>query len=94
MKITRDEILHVARLARLDLDEEDVARFTRQVSDILEYVETLSEVDTTDVPPMSHAIDVHNAFREDVVLPSMGAQAALANAPEKEGSEILVPKVI
>ncbi len=94
MKLTKKEIMHVAALARLDLSEQDAERFTSQVGDILGYVEKLSNVDTKGVKSTSHAIDRENAFRQDEVRPSMGSEAALENAPEKEDKDILVPRVI
>ncbi|MFH1887734.1 MAG: Asp-tRNA(Asn)/Glu-tRNA(Gln) amidotransferase subunit GatC [Pseudomonadota bacterium] len=94
MKITTGELLHVARLARLSVDEKDVAEFTRQVGDILEYVDTLNQADTRAVPPTSHSLDRVNAFREDGARPSLGTDELLENAPDREGPDILVPKII
>ena len=67
MALTREEVLHVAQLARLSFKPEEVDRLTRQLNDILAYVEKLQEVDTTGVPPMAHAVPVFNVFREDEV---------------------------
>jgi aspartyl-tRNA(Asn)/glutamyl-tRNA(Gln) amidotransferase subunit C len=94
MAITREEILHVARLARLALSEEDVESFTRQVGDILSYMDKLKSVDTTGVPQTAHPVVAGEAFRKDEVKPSMEASEALANAPEKEDGEFIVPKII
>ena len=94
MKITKDEVLYVADLARLDLDENSINRFADQIGNILEYVNTLNSVDTEGIVPTSHAIFLSNAFREDEVKESIGADKALANAPEKEDGHFIVPKVI
>jgi len=94
MKITKDEVLHVASLARLEIDDADVDRFAGQVGTILDYVDTLKKVDTTGVPATSHAITLTNAFREDEVKGQLDPEDALANAPEKESGAFVVPKII
>ncbi|MDO9565954.1 MAG: Asp-tRNA(Asn)/Glu-tRNA(Gln) amidotransferase subunit GatC [Candidatus Desulfaltia sp.] len=94
MKITKDEVVYTADLARLDLDENSINRLAEQIGDILEYVDTLNSVDTKGITPTSHAVFLSNAFREDEVKESIGADKALANAPEKEGGNFIVPKVI
>ena len=94
MKITKTEVLHVAQLARLEIDDADVDRFAGQIGTILEYVDTLKQVDTTGVPATSHAITLTNAFREDEEQDHLDPQAALANAPEKEDGAFVVPKVL
>lgn len=94
MKITRDEVVYTADLARLDLNENSIDRFADQIGNILEYVDTINSVDTEGIVPTSHAISLSNAFREDEVKESMGVDKALANAPEKEGGNFVVPKVI
>ena len=94
MKITKTEVLHVAHLARLDIGETDIDRFARQIGTILDYVDTLKQVDTTGVPATSHAIVRTNAFREDELQNHLDPDAALANAPEKDEGAFVVPKVI
>lgn len=94
MKITKEEVLHVADLARLDLDEESMDTFVGQLGTILEYVDTLNHVDTKGVKPTSHAIFLTNAFREDEPAGHLDRDSALANAPEKEEGSFLVPKVV
>ncbi|QTA83725.1 Aspartyl/glutamyl-tRNA(Asn/Gln) amidotransferase, subunit C [Desulfonema limicola] len=94
MKITKQEVLHVARLARLDMDDESVDKFAGQIGTILEYVDTLQQVDTRGVKPTSHAISLSNAFREDGEISHMDRDKALANAPEKEDGYFIVPKVV
>ena len=94
MKITKEEVRHVADLARLDLDDAAVDTFAGQLGTILEYVDTLNHVDTTGVRPTSHAISLTNAFREDVPTVHLEREKALANAPEKEDGSFLVPKIV
>ena len=93
-KISKDEVAHVANLARLSLDTEAVIKFTTQLNDILLYMEKLNEVDTAGVEPMSHAIARKNAFRPDTVAESLPIEVSLANAPDAKGSCFEVPKVI
>lgn len=94
MKITKDEVLHVAELARLDMDESSIDTFAAQIGDVLEYVDTLNRVDTRGIHPTTHAIALTNAFREDEETGHLDPQQALANAPEKENGSFVVPKVI
>ena len=94
MKITREEIRHVAELARLELDDEAVETFVEQIGRILDYVATLERVDTAGVQPMSHAIFLKNAFRPDAPGRHLDNAEALANAPEKDERSFLVPKVV
>jgi len=94
MKITKKEVVHVANLARLDLDEESIGKFAEQIDNILEYVDILNCVETKGVAPTSHAIFLTNAFREDKVKEHLDRNKALANAPEKEDGNFVVPKVI
>ncbi|MFO7714739.1 Asp-tRNA(Asn)/Glu-tRNA(Gln) amidotransferase subunit GatC [Desulfosarcina sp.] len=94
MKISKAEVLHVAHLARLDINDADVDRFSDQIGTILDYVDTLKQVETTGVPATSHAITLTNAFREDEVREHLDPQASLANAPEKDNGSFVVPRVI
>ena len=94
MALTRDEVLHVATLARLSLEPAEIDLFTRQLNDILAYVEKLQELNTTGVPPLAHVIPVSNVFRPDAVTPCLDREAALSNAPAKENGAFLVPKII
>ncbi len=93
-KITREQMVHVAQLARLHLDDAAVELYTKQLGDILTYMDTLNRLDTKGVPPTSHAIFINNAFRDDEVKPSIPVAQALANAPESEDGSFVVPKVI
>jgi len=94
MKITRQEVQHVAGLARLELSEAEVDRMTGQLDAILTYVAKLDELDTTGVAVTTHTQGVVNAFREDEVRPSLARQEALANAPDQNGESFVVPRVI
>ena len=89
--ISREEVLHVARLARLALSEEEVARFQEQLSAILEAVGKVSELDLVGVPPTSHPLEVVNVWADDEPHDSLGVDDALANAPAREGDFFRVP---
>jgi len=94
MKISREEVIHVADLARLDIDKEHIEKFALQLGKILEYVDTLENVDTTGVRPTTHAISMTNAFREDEEKSRFDRDSALANAPDKADGNFIVPKVV
>jgi aspartyl-tRNA(Asn)/glutamyl-tRNA(Gln) amidotransferase subunit C len=94
LKITSEIVQHVARLARLDLDEEEARKMQDQLGDILGYIGLLEELDLGDVPPTSHVMEMANVMREDEVRPSLPVEKGLANAPEKEGTAFKVPRII
>ena len=94
MKITRKEVEHVAKLARLALKEEEIETFTLQLSNILTYVDKLNELDTTDVDPTSHVLRVKNVLRDDEVKKSIDREKVLGNAPDRTEEFFRVPKVI
>jgi aspartyl-tRNA(Asn)/glutamyl-tRNA(Gln) amidotransferase subunit C len=94
LKITKDEVLYVADLARLNLDEAAIGKFAGQIGEILDYVDKLNAVNTDGVKPTSHAISLTNAFREDEQHEHLNREQALANAPEKEDGNFVVPKVV
>jgi aspartyl-tRNA(Asn)/glutamyl-tRNA(Gln) amidotransferase subunit C len=94
MKISVSDVEYVARLARLELSEEEKCLFAGQMGAILGYVEKLKELNTDGILPTSHAVPMENAFREDVACPSIGIEKALANAPDRAESFYRVPKVI
>ena len=89
--IDREQLLHVARLARLELREDEVERLEAQLNDILAAVSKVSELDLSDVPPTSHPLDVVNVWEADDPKPCLTAEEALANAPEREGNFFKVP---
>ena len=94
MALTRDEVLHVANLARLTLAPAEIELFTRQLNDILAYVEKLQELDTEGVEPLAHVIPVFNVFREDAVSQGLDRESALDNAPAREEGAFVVPRII
>jgi aspartyl-tRNA(Asn)/glutamyl-tRNA(Gln) amidotransferase subunit C len=89
--IDRDQVLHVARLARLELSEEEVERMSKELSDVLGHIEKIGELNLMDVPPTTHVIEVSNALRPDVPEPSLPREVALANAPAVADGGFLVP---
>jgi aspartyl-tRNA(Asn)/glutamyl-tRNA(Gln) amidotransferase subunit C len=91
MAISRDDVLHVARLARLELSDAEVERFREQLSAILDAVSKVQELDLADVPPTSHPLDVVNVWRDDEPRPSLPVEEALANAPATEDGMFKVP---
>jgi aspartyl-tRNA(Asn)/glutamyl-tRNA(Gln) amidotransferase subunit C len=91
MAITRDEVLRVARLARLELTEDEIERFTAQLSAILEAVAKVSELDLSGVEPTAHPLDIVNAWADDEPRTCLPVEEALANAPERENGFFKVP---
>ena len=81
MSLTREQVLHIARLARVGVTEEDVARLQEQLSEILEHFEALRALDTEGVPPTSHPLPLESVMRSDEVRPSLSTEDVLANAP-------------
>ena len=94
MALGKNEVNYVANLARIEIKEDEVDKFANQLSDILKYVEKLNEVDTEDIEPMAHAVDIPTPLREDKVKNPKGKEAALSNAPEKDEDYFKVPKII
>jgi len=91
MGIDRDTVMHVARLARLDLRPDEIDRLTVELDAILEAVSKVAELDLADVPPTSHPLDLVNVWGDDVPRPSLPLDEALANAPAREGDLFRVP---
>jgi aspartyl-tRNA(Asn)/glutamyl-tRNA(Gln) amidotransferase subunit C len=89
--ITKDEVLHVARLARLELTEEEVERFQGQLSQILEAVSKVSELDLSDVPPTAHPLQIANAWAEDEPRACLTREEAFANAPDELDGHFRTP---
>ena len=94
MSVSRDDVRHVAQLARLDFSEDEEAQMADELSQILDYVDKLDELDTSGVPPMSHVLDVTNVFRPDAVEQRIDRAQALELAPEADDEYVRVPKVI
>ncbi len=93
-EITRDEVAHLADLARIDLDAAELEHLAPQLSVILESVASISAVAGDDVPPTSHPLPLTNVFRDDVVTPGLTAEQALANAPEQDQQRFSVPRIL
>jgi aspartyl-tRNA(Asn)/glutamyl-tRNA(Gln) amidotransferase subunit C len=91
MAISREDVLHVAALAQLELAEDEIARLTEELNAILAAVGKVSELDLSDVPPTSHPLAVVNVFRPDEPLPSLSLDDVFANAPERDGDAFRVP---
>jgi aspartyl-tRNA(Asn)/glutamyl-tRNA(Gln) amidotransferase subunit C len=89
-----DQVRWVAHLARLELADEELPAMTRHLSAIIEYVNQLQKLNTDGVEPLAHALDIHNVFRADAPAPSLPVDAALANAPAREGDFYSVPAVL
>jgi len=94
MALSRDDVLKVAELARLNLTDDQVDLFTRQLGDVLDYIQTLNELDTTDVEPLAHPLPVTNVFRTDEPHESVAKDDVLANAPDRHGDLFGVPPVL
>ena len=93
-KIDEAQVRAVAKLSRLELSDEEVARFSGELSSILGYIEKLGELDTDNVEPLAHCLPIHNVLREDVPMPSLENDEALANAPQRHNEFFKVPKIL
>ncbi len=94
VEISRDEVRHLADLARIELDDAELDHLAPQLSVILESVASISEVAADDIPPTSHPLPVVNVFRDDVVTPSLTPEQALSGAPAVEGQRFAVPRIL
>lgn len=94
MAISIEDVEHVAKLARLELSDEEKETFRNQLSDVLDHAKTISEVDTGNVEPTSHTVHIVNVFREDVCRPSLAVEEATVNAPWAESGGFKVPRII
>ncbi|SMP13960.1 aspartyl/glutamyl-tRNA(Asn/Gln) amidotransferase subunit C [Desulfurobacterium pacificum] len=94
MKLSKEEVKHIAMLSRLTLSEEEVEKFQEQLSRILDFVEKLNELDTEGIDPKFQIIPPQNVLREDVPGVSLPREKALMNAPETDGEYFIVPKVV
>ncbi len=93
-KITLEDVEYVASLAQLRLDDEAKQRLLKEMGDVLAYVDKLNELDTDDIEPMMHVLDITNVYREDVVTGSLDRDDALRNAPKTDGAYFLVPRIL
>ena len=94
MEISKEQVEHVAKLARLEVREDEKSMFARQLSAILTYMDQLKEVDTEGVEPTATVLPTENVFREDAVKPSLTQERALANAPDQADGFFRVPKIL
>lgn len=94
MSLSREEVAKVAVLARLRLTPEELETFTGQLSAIVDYIAQLQGLDTRDVEPLAHGVEIRNVFRDDVRGPALDREAALANAPRRNAENFLVPAVL
>jgi len=93
-RITRDDVAHVARLARLELSDDELGTFTGQLAAVLEHAEDVEALDLADVPPTAHPLPLVNVFRADEVGPTLTADEVLAAAPSVEGNRFRVPPIL
>lgn len=94
MAVTPEEVKRIAELARLAVDEKEIADYVHDMNRILDYMDKLNELDTADIEPLSHPLEGSNVFREDVEKPSLKSEDVMKNAPATDGEFFLVPKVI
>ncbi len=94
MAISREEVEHIAHLARLTLTEEEITLYSKQLNDILKYIDKLNELDIDQIEPMSHVLDIINVMREDKHLPSLSREEVMANAPDHDNKHFKVPRVL
>ena len=94
MPVSREDVEYVAKLARIELTEEEKGTLTSQLSSILDHIEKLNELDIEGVEPTFHVLDVTNVFREDEVRPSLPTEETLKNAPARDGDFFKVPKIL
>jgi aspartyl-tRNA(Asn)/glutamyl-tRNA(Gln) amidotransferase subunit C len=92
--ISRDDVAHLADLARIDLSDAELDHLAPQLAVILDSIKSISDVAAADVPPTSHALPLTNVFREDVVVPGLTAEQALAGAPQVEDQRFAVPRIL
>lgn len=93
-KLTEEQVRKTAKLARLNLNDDEIVAMTRQLGSILGYVDQLDELDTSEVEPLAHCLPIQNALREDEIRESLSNDEALANAPQRDGDFFAIPKVL
>lgn len=94
MTLQRDDVAKIARLSRIAMSDDELDRFSEQLSRIVTYFDKLNELDTTNVEPLSHALPVANVFRDDQPAASLPPEVAVANAPQRSGTSFKVPRVL
>jgi aspartyl-tRNA(Asn)/glutamyl-tRNA(Gln) amidotransferase subunit C len=94
MALSEKDVRYVARLSRLEMTDEEAGKYTQQLSSILSYIEQLNELETKDVEPLTHVLDLKNVFRPDVAQPSLTQAEVLSNAPDPQAGHFRVPKIM
>ena len=94
MSVSKEEVLHIANLSKLYVNDDELDKCTTNLSNIVDFANSLSEVDVTGVNPTNHILDIKNVFRKDVMEPSYSREDILMNAPEAQGGCVSVPKVV
>lgn len=94
MSVSKKDVEHIAQLARLKIDQSELEKYTKDLNQILNYVEKLNELDTENIEPLSYPVEKSNVFREDKMKESISTKEALKNAPDKDEQYFKVPKVI
>lgn len=94
MALSEKDVQYVAKLSRLEVTDQEVAKYTQQLANILGYVEQLSKLDTSKVKPMAHVLDMKNVFRPDQPVPSLTQKEVLSNGPEVQSGHFKVPKIM
>ena len=94
MTLSEKDVHYVAKLARLEVADAEVAKYTQQLGNILQYIEQLNKLDTTQVEPLTHVLDMKNVFRKDEVTPSLTQGEVLSNGPEVQSGHFKVPKIM
>ena len=94
MSVSKEDVKHIASLARLEFSEEELEKYTKNMADIVDFANSLSALDVSNVQPTNHILDIKNVFRKDEVRPSYDREEILKNAPTKAGGCVSVPKVI
>ena len=94
MALSEKDVQYVAKLARLEVGDQETAKYTQQLANILQYVEQLNKLDTSSVEPLTHVLDLKNVFREDKNEPSLTQGEVLSNGPELQSGHFKVPKIM
>ena len=94
MKITKEQVEHVANLARLNLTQEETEHLTKDMESIIAFADKINSLDINDIEPTAHIIPINNVFRDDIIKPSMDREELLSNAPNKENGCFSVPKIV
>ncbi|MCX8074235.1 MAG: Asp-tRNA(Asn)/Glu-tRNA(Gln) amidotransferase subunit GatC [Clostridia bacterium] len=94
MSVSKEQVKHIANLARLKLSDEELEKYTNSLSDIVDFAESLNEVDVSNVEPTAHILKIQNVFRKDELKESFDREELFKNAPTKESGCISVPKVV